>query len=149
MHRGRLLLEVNIMKILVIDGQGGRLGQKLVESIRAEFPDVDLMVVGTNSMATERMLKAGARQAATGENALIVACRQADVIIGPIGIAMADSLMGEISPSMANAVASSSAERILIPMNLCSTYVAGVSSSSTGIVADAMQHLREMLGVKS
>ena len=136
------------MKILVVDGQGGRLGQKLVETIRTEFPDVDLMAVGTNSMATERMLKAGSKTAATGENALIVACRTADVIIGPIGIAMADSLMGEISPSMAHAVSSCSAERILLPMNMCGTYVAGVSASSSAIVADAMAHLREKIGVR-
>ena len=136
------------MKVLVVDGQGGRLGQKLVETIRKEFPDTDLMVVGTNSIATERMLKGGAKTAATGENALIVACRTADVIIGPIGIAMADSLMGEISPAMAHAVSASRGERILIPMNMCGTYVAGVSASSSAIVADAMAHLREKIGVR-
>ena len=136
------------MKILVVDGQGGRLGQKLVETIRSDFSDIELMVVGTNSLATERMLKAGAKTAATGENALIVACRTADIIVGPIGIAMADSLMGEISPAMANAVAASRAERILIPMNLCDTYVAGVSASSSAIVEDAMDHLRKRIGEK-
>ena len=136
------------MKVLVVDGQGGRLGQKLVETIRSEFPETDLMAVGTNSMATERMLKAGAKTAATGENALIVACRSADVIIGPIGIAMADSLMGEISPAMAHAVSACEAERILIPMNMCGSYVAGVSASSTAIVLDAMNHLREKVGGK-
>lgn len=136
------------MKVLVVDGQGGRLGQKLVETIRKEFPDTDLMVVGTNSIATERMLKGGAKTAATGENALIVACRTADVIIGPIGIAMADSLMGEISPAMANAVSASRGERILIPMNMCDTYVAGVNASSSVIVEDAMEHLRDIIGGK-
>ena len=136
------------MKVLVVDGQGGRLGQKLVETIRKEFPDTDLMVVGTNSIATERMLKGGAKTAATGENALIVACRTADVIIGPIGIAMADSLMGEISPAMAHAVSESRGERILIPMNMCDTYVAGVNASSSVIVEDAMEHLRDIIGGK-
>ena len=133
------------MRIVVIDGQGGRLGQKMVEGILNAWPEADLMVVGTNSMATERMLKAGAKMAATGENALIVACRTADLIVGPIGIAMADSLMGEISPAMAQAVSSSCADRILIPMNLCGTYVAGVNASSAAIVQDAMRAIRERM----
>ena len=134
------------MKIVVIDGQGGRLGQRLVESIKSAFPDADLMAVGTNSSATERMLKGGATSAATGENAVIVACRRADIIVGPLGIAMADSLMGEISPAMANAVASSDAHRVLIPMNLCGTYVPGVAGASAAIISDAMAHIQALMG---
>lgn len=133
------------MQILVIDGQSGRLGQRLVEKIRENFPEVDLLAVGTNSRATENMLKGGAGRAATGENAVLVACRSADVIVGPLGIAVADSLVGEISPAMANAVASSRAYRVLIPMNLCSTYVAGVSPSSAAIIADAMEHIKAII----
>lgn len=132
------------MKIVVIDGQGGRLGQRLVERIKSEFPEADLLAVGTNSSATESMLKAGAAKAATGENAVIVACRSADVIVGPLGIAVADSLMGEISPAMANAVAGSNAYRVLIPMNLCGTYVAGVSQSSSVIINDAIEHIKQV-----
>jgi len=132
------------MRIVVIDGQGGRLGKRLVESIKASMPEADLFAVGTNSTATEQMLKGGANAAATGENAVIVACRRADVITGPIGIAIADSLMGEISPAMANAVASANSKRVLIPMNLCNTYVAGVESSSTLIINDAIAHIKTL-----
>ena len=133
------------MNILVIDGQGGKLGRKLVESIRKNCPDAVITAVGTNSIATQNMLDAGcANQLATGENAVIVACRTAQVIVGPFGITAADSMMGEITPAMANAVASSAAYRVLIPMNLCNTYVAGVTKGSAAILEDAMNHLREL-----
>lgn len=134
------------MRILVIDGQGGRLGSKLLENIRKTCPDAELTAVGTNSIATENMMNSNcANHLATGENAVIVACRTAQVIVGPFGIATADAMMGEISPAMANAVASSAAYRILIPMNLCNTYVAGVTSGSAAILEDAMQHLRKIV----
>ena len=134
------------MNILVIDGQGGRLGRKLLESIRKACPQVTLTAVGTNSIATQNMMNAGcADHLATGENAVIVACRSADIIVGPLGITMADAMMGEISPAMANAVASSLARRVLIPMNLCSTYVAGVVKGSAAILEDAMNHIRELV----
>ena len=135
------------MNILVIDGQGGRLGRKLVESVRKTCPEATIMAVGTNSMATENMMKSECvDQLATGENAVIVACRTADIIVGPFGIATADAMMGEISPAMANAVASSRAYRVLIPMNLCNTYVAGVSKGSAAILEDAMEHIRLLAG---
>ena len=134
------------MKILVIDGQGGRLGRKLLENIRKTCPDAEITAVGTNSIATENMMNSNcANHLATGENAVIVACRTAQVIVGPFGIATADTMMGEISSAMANAVASSAAYRILIPMNLCNTYVAGVTSGSAAILEDAMQHLRKIV----
>ena len=134
------------MKILVIDGQGGRLGRKLLESIRKTCPDAEITAVGTNSIATENMINSGcAEHLATGENAVIVACRTAPVIVGPFGIATADAMMGEISPAMANAVASSPAYRILIPMNLCSTYIAGVAAGSAAILEDAMEHIRQIM----
>ncbi|MBQ6400587.1 MAG: DUF3842 family protein [Clostridia bacterium] len=134
------------MKILVIDGQGGRLGRRLVESIRKTCPEANITAVGTNSMATENMLASGcANQLATGENAVIVACRTARIIVGPFGIATADAMMGEISPAMANAVASSPAYRVLIPMNLCDTYIAGVAKGSAAILEDAMAHIRELV----
>ena len=133
------------MNILVIDGQGGRLGRKLLESIRKACPDADLTAVGTNSMATESMMNSGcADHLATGENAVIVACRTAQIIVGPFGIATADAMMGEISPVMANAVASSPAYRVLIPMNLCNTYVAGVAKGSAAILEDAVSRIREL-----
>ena len=133
------------MTILVIDGQGGRLGRKLVEGVRKTCPDATILAVGTNSIATENMMKSEcADQLATGENAVVVACRTADIIVGPFGIATADAMMGEISPAMANAVAGSRACRVLIPMNLCNTYIAGVTKGSAAILDDALEHIRHL-----
>ena len=133
------------MNILVLDGQGGRMGRTLTEEIRKICPGAEITAVGTNSIATGNMMKADcADHYATGENAVIVACRTADVIVGPLGITMADAMMGEISPAMANAVASSPARRVLIPMNLCSTYVAGTVKGSAAILSDAMQYIRQL-----
>ena len=128
-----------------MDGQGGRLGQKLVESIKKAMPEIYLLAIGTNSTATEKMLKSGADAAATGGNAAIVACRTADLIVGPLGIVMADALLGEITPRMAAAVASSAAARILIPMNLCDTYVAGVNLPPAAVVQDAITRLQALI----
>lgn len=134
------------MKIVVIDGQGGRLGRRLVESIRGACPDAEILAIGTNSIATENMMNAGcATYLATGENAVIVACRTADIIVGPFGIATADALMGEISSAMANAVSSSGAYRVLIPMNLCNTYVAGVVKGSAAILEDAVNRVSALV----
>lgn len=133
------------MTVLVIDGQGGKLGRTLVEAVKRAFPEVFVWAVGTNSQASAAMLKGGADRVATGENPVLVACRKADIIAGPIGIAMADALMGEISPAMANAVASSAAQRVLIPMNLCDTYVAGVSGTSGEILEDAMRRVASLI----
>ena len=115
------------MEILVIDGQGGRIGQQLIKAILTRYPQVEVTAIGTNSLATSAMLKGGASQGATGENALLVACRRADVILGPLGIVIADALMGEISPAMAVAVGQARARRILIPLNQCDNLVAGVA----------------------
>ncbi|MEE0515724.1 MAG: DUF3842 family protein [Emergencia sp.] len=137
------------MRFLVIDGQGGRLGKLLIEEIRKEFPGEEIMAVGTNATAASTMLKAGADEAATGENPVVVACRRADVIIGPIGIVIADSLLGEVTPKMAIAVAQSSAVRILIPMNRCDNLVAGVGSLSIAeLAADAVRKLKETAGCR-
>ena len=134
------------MNILVIDGQGGRLGRRLVESIRAACPGASITAVGTNSIATENMMNSNcADRLATGENAVIVACRSAQIIVGPLGIATADAMLGEISPAMANAVASSPAHRVLIPLNLCDTYVAGVVKGSSAILEDALDHIRRLV----
>ena len=134
------------MKIVVIDGQGGRLGRRLTESIRKACPEVEILAIGTNSIATENMMNSNcATHLATGENAVLVASRTADIIVGPFGIATADALMGEISPAMANAVASSQAYRVLIPMNLCNTYVAGVAKGSAAILDDAVEHIRALV----
>lgn len=125
-----------IMKtqILVIDGQGGQLGSQIIRELLAKVSDLCITAVGTNAVATAAMLKAGAAKAATGENPVIVACRKADIIIGPIGIVIADSLMGEVTPAMAVAAGQSEAVRILIPVNKCDNMVAGVSNLSTSVL---------------
>ena len=134
------------MTVLVLDGQGGRLGSQLVKEICARFPGQDLLVVGTKSMATERMLKAGAPRAATGENAVVVACRKADVIVGPIGMVIADALLGEVTPAMATAVGQSGAARILLPSDKCETLIAGIGGQSMAdLIRDAMDKLEGLL----
>lgn len=117
------------MKIVVIDGQGGRIGKALIEQLRAKSADAYLLAVGTNSIATSAMLKAGADAGATGENPVVVACRDADVIVGPIGIIAADSMLGEITPKMAEAIGQSRARKVLVPVNRCFE-VAGVQEMS-------------------
>ena len=128
------------MRILVIDGQGGNIGKQVVKLLLERLPDEEILAVGTNSIATAAMLKGGAAEAATGENAVIVACRKADVIIGPIGIVIADALMGEVTPAMACAVGQSGAARILIPLNRCATLVAGVGTGgAAALIEDAVR----------
>lgn len=120
------------MKIVIIDGQGGRLGRALVEAAVERFPEARLTAVGTNTIATAAMIKGGAKRAATGENAVKVACRDADVIIGPVGIVIADALYGEITPEMAVAIGQSSGARILLPMTThCENMVVGMRKDVT------------------
>ena len=138
------------MTVLVVDGQGGRLGSQLVKEIVQRFPEHDLLAVGTNSMATERMLKAGAARAATGENAGAVACRRADVIVGPVGMVIADALLGEVTPAMAEAVGRSGAVRILLPSDKCDTLIAGIGGQGmSALIADAMDKLGVVLAQKT
>ena len=132
-------------KVLVIDGQGGGLGRQLVSALAAACPEAELTAVGTNSLAANAMLKAGASRAATGENAVVVNCRHADVIVGPIGIVIADALLGEITPAMAAAVCQSSARRVLVPINHCENYVVGVPEQPVSqLVAAAAQKVKEL-----
>lgn len=134
------------MNVLVIDGQGGGLGKQLVAAIRAACPDANITAVGTNSLATNVMLKAGADNAATGENAVVVGCRHADVIVGPIGMVIADALFGEITPRMAVAVGQSGAKRILIPMNHCNNLIAGMPEQPVSrLVQSAIGQLKDIL----
>ncbi|MCH5261713.1 MAG: DUF3842 family protein [Lachnospiraceae bacterium] len=113
------------MKITIIDGQGGRIGKSIIEQIKKKHSDLELYAIGTNSIATSAMLKAGADNGATGENAVIVNAADSDIIVGPIGIVFANALLGEITPAIATAVSASKAFKILIPVNRCNHYVAG------------------------
>ena len=132
------------MKILIIDAQGGGMGKQLVMSVKKEFPQAEIGAVGTNSLAASNMLKAGADYAATGENVVVVGCRKSDVIVGPVGIAIADSMHGEITPVMAAAVGQSEAKKLLIPMNQCNNVIVGVKNTSMSYMIEAViEQLRE------
>lgn len=108
-----------------MDGQGGGIGRELVAALKGRLPQAQVTAVGTNSAATAAMLKAGADNAATGENAVFVNSRTADVIVGPLSIVVADSMLGEVTAAMAAAVGRSPAKRVLIPVSRCNNYVAG------------------------
>ena len=118
------------MKITIIDGQGGRIGKTIIEQLKATHKELELYAIGTNSIATSAMLKAGADYGATGENAVLVNAADSDIIIGPIGIVFANALLGEITPAIATSVGSSKAYKILIPVNRCNHFVAGCSETS-------------------
>ena len=133
------------MNILVIDAQGGGIGKQVVTAVKDRFEVASVIAVGTNSVATTAMRKAGADFSATGENAVVVNSRKADVIIGPVGIVIADSLWGEITPKMATAIGQSDAVRILIPVNHCNNVVAGVKDLGiTELVKDVVDKLSKI-----
>jgi hypothetical protein len=132
--------------VMVVDAQGGGLGKQLIGGIKKILPEAYVIAIGTNSTATGAMLKAGADEAATGENAVRVAARKADYIIGPVGMVIADAMLGEITPEMARVIAQADAKRIMIPFSNCDNYIAGVSDFSTGrLMADAIAQLRKYL----
>ena len=133
------------MNILVIDGQGGQLGGQIIKLLKANFAELDIIAVGTNATATATMLKAGAKQAATGENSVVVACRKADVIMGPIGIVVADAMLGEVTPKMATAVGQADAVRLLLPVNKCDNIIVGMPELSvTDILQDMLIKVRTL-----
>lgn len=135
------------MNILVVDAQGGGIGRQLTAALKQGIPEAVVTAVGTNGMATSAMLKEGADHAATGENAVIVGARSADVIVGPVGIVIADSLFGEITPAMAAAIGQSRAKRVLIPVSHCDNLVAGVAEASiSALVQDAVKKIRGLSG---
>lgn len=133
-------------RVIVIDGRSGRTGQLFIERIKAAHLNCEIAAIGTNAIATAAMLKAGADAGATGENPVVVACRTADVIAGPIGILAADSLMGEITPKMAVSIGQSSATKLLFPVSHCNNVVVGTQSLSLSKLMDeAVELLRSML----
>ena len=133
-------------KIVVIDAQGGGLGKQLITNIKEELEDVRIIAVGTNSIATSAMLKAGADIAATGENAVAVNARDADIIVGPIGIIIADAMYGEVTPTIANAVSSSSAKKVLIPFNQYEIFIVGVQEQNVkAFVKETIEQLKKVL----
>lgn len=132
--------------LLVIDGQGGKIGKLLIERIKTEITDAEIIAVGTNSIATSNMIKGGAENAATGENPVIAASRYVDIIVGPIGIVVADALLGEITPAIALAVGQSRAKKILIPINRCDNLIVGTKELTVGeMVEQAILLIRENL----
>jgi len=132
-------------KILIIDGQGGMLGKQLVEALRKNVPAAEITAVGTNSTATSNMLKAGAHQAATGENAVLVGVRRADIVAGPVGIVIADSLLGEITPAMAVAAGQSDAYKVLLPVNRCNNIIIGTGGRPISeLIAEAVEKICEI-----
>lgn len=133
------------MHILVIDGQGGRMGAALTEQIKSAFPAAEVVAIGTNTLATSAMLRAGADAAATGENPVVVNSQWADVIVGPIGIIIANALLGEITPKMAMAVSESRAKKILLPVSRCAVSVVGVQEKTLSeYVREAVSMIHSM-----
>ncbi|HIU34524.1 MAG TPA: DUF3842 family protein [Candidatus Pullichristensenella excrementigallinarum] len=133
------------MKILIVDGQGGGIGKLLIQAIRAALPEAEITAVGTNALATAAMLRAGAARGATGENAVRVQSRRVDAIVGPVGIVVADALLGEVTPAMALAIGQSPAMKILIPVNQCENYIVGVPDLQLpALVSQAVERLQSL-----
>lgn len=131
--------------ILVIDAQGGGLGKELISELRLNFKEIEIIAVGTNSLATNNMLKAGASHAATGENAVIVCAKKADIILGPVGIVITDAMYGEITSKMAQAICQSPALKILLPFNSCETMIAGIKEVTTKeLIKDAIEKIKNL-----
>lgn len=132
------------MKLVIIDGQSGRMGALITERVKAAKLPCKVLAVGTNAIATATMMKAGANQGATGENPVMVACRTADVIVGPIGILSADALSGEITPAMAVAIGQSAAKKLLLPVNRhCGHTMVGVRDLTLSqLVDEVVEQLR-------
>jgi len=133
-------------KIVVIDGQGGKIGSLLVGRLKQGKGQYEIYAIGTNSIATSAMMKAGADYGATGENPVIVNSRDADIIVGPVGIIAADSFLGEITPAMAVAIGQSGAQKVLLPVNRCNNYIVGIRDLPVSdLIETAISHVMSIL----
>ncbi|MDD2190315.1 MAG: DUF3842 family protein [Eubacteriales bacterium] len=132
------------MRIAVVDGQGGGIGRAIVDKLKTALPDVEVIALGTNSAATGQMLKAGADEGATGENAIVHNMKSVDIVIGVIAIINANSMMGELSPKMARAIGESSAFKVLLPINRCNIRVVSVEDAPLSVHLDnAIRFIKE------
>ena len=135
------------MRIVIMDAQGGGLGKLLVAGLKKAFPEQELICVGTNAMATAAMLRAGADRGATGENAVLLCAREADIIAAPLGMVLADAMLGEVTAEMARAVGQSRAQRVLVPVGRCDTVIAGTPRLSMQEAADAaVREIAKLIG---
>ena len=121
-----------MINVAVVDGQGGGIGRAIVEKVKKAFPELNVIALGTNAVATGQMLKAGADEGATGENAIIHNMQHVDIVLGVIGILTANSMMGELSPAMASAIGGSHTFKILLPINRCHIHVVSVGDVPLG-----------------
>lgn len=135
------------MRIAVIDGQGGGIGKYITERLRKEFPEeVEIIALGTNALAASAMLKAGANEGASGENAIVFNAGRVDLIVGPVSIVMANAMLGEVTPRMAEAVAGSWAQKILLPVTREDVVFAGYRSQPLPhLIDDLISKIREKI----
>jgi len=132
--------------VAVVDGQGGGIGKAIVEKVKKAFPDLEVIALGTNAVATGQMLRAGADEGATGENAIIHNMQHVDIVMGVIGILNANAMMGELTPAMATAIGGSHTYKILLPINRCHIHVVSVEEQPLGVHIDnAVEALREYI----
>lgn len=139
------------MVIAVIDGMGGGIGAQIVIQLRQELPlDVEVIALGTNAIATDRMMKAKANRGASGENAIKASINQADFILAPIGVVVPNSMMGEVTPAIAEAIASARGFKLLLPINQPHFEIVGIEwKALTKQISAAIAIIRERAGLPS
>ena len=138
------------MKIAVIDGMGGGIGSQAIERLKSlNSNDIEIIALGTNSQATSNMLKSGADDGSTGENAIVWMSKKVDIIIGPLAIIAANSMMGEISPRIAEAIASSNARKLLLPVSKCNIDVIGLENLQFKVIFNELiETIKKILNEK-